>query len=214
MMTADGTIGFDVTSGEAKALEQARRPRAARGAPRSRGRRRFAKRRAPIPMRDWKAVVGPRHRRPRAPGADDRGVLLVKAATSVWANELSMLAPEIVVRLCGAGYAVESLRFRVGALDTPERPPERRVYRKVPLPKAARAGAASEHRRRGGRRAPRCDLEGRQREPRVAGVRHRSAARRSRPSSRWKRKLPAGPYSEDSPAASRRNPGGDSGRRR
>ncbi len=99
------------------------------------GEDRFARRRSPIPMRDWKAAVGPRIADRAHPMQLDRGVLLVKVATSVWANELQMLAPELVARLRVRGYAVDSLRFRVGALDTPDRPPERRTYRKVPPPK-------------------------------------------------------------------------------
>gem|GEM_PF-288815 len=98
------------------------------------GEDRFAKRRAPIPMRDWKAAVGPRIADRAHPMQLDRGVLIVKVATSVWATELQMLAPELVARLRVRGYAIDALRFRVGPLDTPERPPERRTYRKVPPP--------------------------------------------------------------------------------
>lgn len=64
----------------------------------------------------------------------ERGVLLVRVTTSVWANELQMLAPELVARLRVRGYAVDQLRFRVGPLDMPDRPPERRTTRKVPPP--------------------------------------------------------------------------------
>lgn len=98
------------------------------------GEDRFAKRRTPIPMRDWKLAVGPRIADRAHPVQLERGVLSVKVATSVWANELQMLAPEIVARLRVRGYAVDSLRFRIGQLDTPDRPPERRAYRKVPPP--------------------------------------------------------------------------------
>jgi hypothetical protein len=45
-----------------------------------------------------------------------------------------MLAPELVARLRVRGYAVDQLRFRVGPLDMPDRPPERRITRKVPPP--------------------------------------------------------------------------------
>lgn len=98
------------------------------------GENRFAKRGAPIPMRDWKIAVGPRIADRAHPTHLERGVLSVKVATSVWATELQMLAPEIVARLRVRGYAVDSMRFRIGELDTPERPPERRAYRKVPPP--------------------------------------------------------------------------------
>ena len=100
------------------------------------GEDRFAKRRPPIPMRDWKLAVGPRIADRAHPVALERGILLVKVTTSVWANELQMLAPELVARLRVRGYAVDGLRFRVGPLDLPDRPPERRITRKVPPPVA------------------------------------------------------------------------------
>lgn len=98
------------------------------------GEDRFARRRPPIPVREWRAAVGPRIADRARPHALERGVLVVQVVTSVWANELQMLAPELVLRLKQRGYAVESLRFRVGPLDRIERPPERRAYRKVPPP--------------------------------------------------------------------------------
>ena len=100
------------------------------------GEDRFARRRPPIPMREWKVVVGPRIADRAHPITLERGVLLVKVTTSVWANELQMLAPELVARLRVRGHAVDQLRFRVGPLDLPEKPPERRMTRKVPPPVA------------------------------------------------------------------------------
>ena len=99
------------------------------------GEDRFAKKRVPIPVREWRAAVGPRIADRARPWTLERGVLTVKVATSVWANELQMLAPELVARLKQRGFAVESMRFRVGQLDQNERPPERRTFRKVPPPK-------------------------------------------------------------------------------
>ena len=100
------------------------------------GEDRFARRRPPIPMREWKLVVGPRIADRAHPISLERGILLVKVTTSVWANELSMLAPELVARLRAREFAVDQLRFRVGPLDLPDRPPERRTTRKVPPPVA------------------------------------------------------------------------------
>jgi hypothetical protein len=100
------------------------------------GEDRFAKHRPPIPMREWKIVVGPRIADRAHPITLERGILLVKVTTSVWANELQMLAPELVARLRVRGFAVDQLRFRVGPLDLPDRPPERRITRKVPPPVA------------------------------------------------------------------------------
>jgi hypothetical protein len=99
------------------------------------GEDRFAKKRVPIPVREWRAAVGPRIADRARPWTLERGVLTVKVATSVWANELQMLAPELVARLKVRGFAVDSMRFRVGQLDQNERPPERRTVRKVPPPK-------------------------------------------------------------------------------
>ncbi len=94
----------------------------------------FARKRPPIPMREWKLAVGPRIADRAQPVTLERGILLVKVTTSVWANELSMLSPEIVARLRTRGFAVDQLRFRVGPLDLFDRPPERRMTRKVPPP--------------------------------------------------------------------------------
>lgn len=98
------------------------------------GENRFAKKKPPIPVADWRAIVGPRIAERAHPIAIERGALVLRVTTSVWANELSMLAPELVRRLVSHGFAVKELRFRVGALDVQERPPERRTYRKVPAP--------------------------------------------------------------------------------
>lgn len=96
------------------------------------GEDRFSKRRAPIPPREWRAALGPRIADRAQPMSLERGVLVVKVATSVWANELQMLAPELIARLKERGFNVESLRFRTGSLDVVERPPERRTARAVP----------------------------------------------------------------------------------
>ncbi len=47
-----------------------------------------------------------------------------------------MLKDAILARLASLGIEVRELRFRVGPIDPPERPAERRVARKVP-PEAA-----------------------------------------------------------------------------
>lgn len=98
------------------------------------GESRFAKKKPPIPAAEWRAVVGPRIADRARPIAIERGVLVVRVTTSVWANELQMLAPELLRRLVERGFAIAELRFRVGPLDFEERPPERRAYRKIPGP--------------------------------------------------------------------------------
>jgi len=104
------------------------------------GENRFARRQLPIPLAQWRAAVGPRIADRARPIALERGVLVVKVVTSVWANELSMLAPQIIAKLAEpaangwTGIEVKSLRFRVGPLDVIEGIPQRRDYRKVPPP--------------------------------------------------------------------------------
>lgn len=98
------------------------------------GEDRFARTRSPIPVKDWRAAVGPRIADRARPISLERGTLLVKVATSAWANELQLLSTELLTRLKLRGFAVNALRFRVGPLDLNERPPERRATRKVPAP--------------------------------------------------------------------------------
>ena len=80
----------------------------------------------------WKAAVGARIAERARPVGLERGVLTVRAATSVWASELSLLSDALLERLQRQGVAVTSLRFRIGAVTPPEALPERRVSRKIP----------------------------------------------------------------------------------
>lgn len=98
------------------------------------GENRFAKHKVAIPVREWRVAVGPRIAERARPMSLERGILVLRVATAAWANELQMLAPELVARLRVRGFAVDQLRFRVGALDVVERPLERRATRKVPPP--------------------------------------------------------------------------------
>lgn len=107
------------------------------------GEDRFAPSRPPIPARVWRDAVGARIADRSQPVFLDRGVLLVRAATSVWANELSLLSDPILLRLRERGFVVQELRFRVGPLEPPARPPERRVSRAVPPPAALPAELTS-----------------------------------------------------------------------
>lgn len=97
------------------------------------GENRFAKKQLPIPLARWRAAVGPRIADRARPIALERGVLTVKVTTSVWANELSMLAPQIIEKLA-ATHEVKSLRFRVGPLDVMEGIQTVVDYRKIPPP--------------------------------------------------------------------------------
>ncbi len=104
------------------------------------GENRFARKQLPIPLPHWRAAVGARIADRARPIALERGVLVVKVVSSVWANELSMLAPQIIKKLAEPapngkpGIEVKSLRFRVGPLDVIEGIPQRRDYRQVPPP--------------------------------------------------------------------------------
>lgn len=101
---------------------------------------------APIAFRDWEAAVGTRIAARARPVRLERGVLYVRAASSTWAQELALLADVIVTQLRARGLAVDSLRFRVGHVDAPERPPARQEVRtsppEVPLPAAVREEVA------------------------------------------------------------------------
>jgi len=87
---------------------------------------------APIAYRDWEAAVGSRIAARARPVRLDRGVLYVRTATSTWAQELALLSEPILVQLRARGVPVDSLRFRVGHIDPPERPPLRDEVRTAP----------------------------------------------------------------------------------
>jgi predicted nucleic acid-binding Zn ribbon protein len=97
---------------------------------------RFARTGAPISDRTWRDAVGSRIADRARPIELERGILVIRAATNVWASELSLLSEDLLARLRDRGVAVVSLRFRVGAVDPFERPPDRRRTRAVPAPAA------------------------------------------------------------------------------
>jgi hypothetical protein len=96
------------------------------------GESRFARARSPIALKVWRDAVGARIADRARPVSLWGGVLLLRVPTSVWAHELSLLAGEVCTRLRERGIEARELRFRVGALEAVERPPERRVARAVP----------------------------------------------------------------------------------
>jgi hypothetical protein len=73
---------------------------------------------ASLPLWLWQEAVGPRIARRARPVRLERGVLTVRAATSVWAQELTFLAPTIIAQLATLGLAVSSIRFSVGTVET------------------------------------------------------------------------------------------------
>jgi hypothetical protein len=98
---------------------------------------------SPIAARDWEAAVGSRIAARARPVRIDHGVLVVRTATSTWAQELGFLVEPILAQLRARGVKVDALRFRVGPVEAPERPPTRDEVRTsppaVPLPAELRA---------------------------------------------------------------------------
>jgi hypothetical protein len=89
---------------------------------------------SPIAYRDWEAAVGTRIASRARPLKLERGVLLVRTASSTWAQELALLSDAIITALRGRSIAVDSLRFRVGQVEAPDRPPSREEVRVSPAP--------------------------------------------------------------------------------
>ncbi|WP_437911115.1 DciA family protein [Sorangium sp. So ce327] len=88
-----------------------------------------------MPFREWEAAVGSRIAARARPLKLERGVLHVRAASSMWAQELSLLGDAITAQLRSRGLPVQSLRFRVGKVEPVARPPWREEVR--PTPKEA-----------------------------------------------------------------------------
>jgi predicted nucleic acid-binding Zn ribbon protein len=70
----------------------------------------------------WSRAVGEPVTRGTRPKAFRRGQLTVECASSVWANELTYLGPQILRRMdeVAPGHPVERFRFVVGRLPTAE----------------------------------------------------------------------------------------------
>ena len=88
---------------------------------------------SPIAFRDWEAAVGTRIAARARPLKLERGVLLVRTASSTWAQELTLLSDAIITQLRARNVAVDSLRFRVGPIEAPDRPPSREEVRVAPI---------------------------------------------------------------------------------
>jgi len=90
----------------------------------------------PVSAQDWELAVGSQIAWRARPLKLERGVLHVRAATSTWAQELSMLADTILRQLRARGMNVRSLRFLVGPVEPIARPAWRSDVRVVPEPAA------------------------------------------------------------------------------
>jgi hypothetical protein len=95
---------------------------------------RGAPRTAPIPPQIWRSAVGARIADRARPLRIDGKTLTVQAATAVWVQELTFLAPAILERLSAAGLHVEKIRFRVGPIEPPLRDAKPALRRIVPTP--------------------------------------------------------------------------------
>lgn len=89
-----------------------------------------------VDREQWRRVVGERIAARTEPGAKRGRELTVHVASASWAQELSLLVSEIVVRLKAAGIGVDTVRFRVKEIAAPVRDPAalKPVYRKAALP--------------------------------------------------------------------------------
>jgi hypothetical protein len=94
----------------------------------------------------WARAVGEPVARGTRPKAFRRGQLTVECASSVWANELTYLGPQILRRMdeVAPGHPVERFRFVVGRLQEPEPAPEETPAEDAaPAAEGASAGAAA-----------------------------------------------------------------------
>jgi len=66
-------------------------------------------------------AVGSRIAKRAQPVRLDRGILYIRVPTAAWANELSLLATEIVKQLAEHDIEVNELRFSVGPVRQPRR---------------------------------------------------------------------------------------------
>ncbi|HTA94159.1 MAG TPA: DUF721 domain-containing protein [Polyangiaceae bacterium] len=89
-----------------------------------------------IDREQWRRVVGERIAARTEPGPKRGRELTVFVASASWAQELSLLVNEIVVRLKAAHVHVDTVRFRVREIAPPLRDPAapKRASRKAPLP--------------------------------------------------------------------------------
>ncbi len=87
----------------------------------------------PVDLELWRSVVGPRIAERTRPGSVRRQLLTVTVASAVWAQELSLLASDILARLAEAGLNVTGIRFVVGKLTRAE------LLRVAPPPPPPRA---------------------------------------------------------------------------
>jgi len=89
-----------------------------------------------IDREQWRRLVGEKIAARTEPGAKRGRELTVYVASASWAQELSLLVNEIVSRLKSVGVDVDTVRFRVRAIDAPVRDAAaaKPSARRAPLP--------------------------------------------------------------------------------
>jgi Dna[CI] antecedent DciA-like protein len=91
-----------------------------------------------IDREQWRRIVGERIAARTEPGPKRGRELTVYAASASWAQELSLLVNEIVVRIKAAGFGVDNVRFAVREIKarTRDAPAPKPTVRKAALPSA------------------------------------------------------------------------------
>ncbi len=91
-----------------------------------------------IDREQWRNIVGERIAARTEPGPKRGRELTVYAASASWAQELSLLVNEIVVRIKAAGFGVDTVRFAVREIKarTRDAPAPKPAVRKATLPSA------------------------------------------------------------------------------
>ncbi len=91
-----------------------------------------------IDREQWRRIVGERIAARTEPGPKRGRELTVYAASASWAQELSLLVNEIVVRIKAAGIAVDTVRFAVREIKarTRDAAAPKPTVRKAALPSA------------------------------------------------------------------------------
>ncbi len=88
----------------------------------------------------WRDIVGDRVAARSKPLSLERGTLLLRVQSSLWAQELSLLAPMVKEGLLQRGIHVQNIRFSVGEVSVPS--PRPAVTRPKPHPLSAELTAS------------------------------------------------------------------------
>ncbi len=86
----------------------------------------------PVSERHWDEAVGSRIAQRTRPWRLERGVLHVRVANAAWANELALLADDILAQLQRRGISATALRFSVAPVAPPSRLPTQGRAKQAP----------------------------------------------------------------------------------